>query len=372
MILILTESIQALIKDISNIPDEFEEYLKVAAIDLLYGLIALAIQKAAPGMYEYLTNAFIRHKEFLQLKLADCQRIESQLAGGEITKLQDLAKLIEWRKGAEAGTPIHETEAEVDGKEGIPWVGGEYAGGEGQEPIKLVEDAIKAGYENIMGGNNLPPNAVEDYSPILYYFPSDLDAFAWAIEVFGDKIISFTGENQSITGSGLQTQIARKTFDLQITLEEIINNPEGATQDQLLQLSTPNYRLTPDAVSAVGARNLTQRKLLTNRLASEIATLQELEKTFIIRELLISALDEPHLFYSTIKDDYFLDLIGELDDHISVARARADVRREFVGDLLIKTFDSRNDGEDQPGDVPNNIQPNESMRGTGIITSALK
>ena len=367
----LEESIKALIKDIANIPDEFEEYLKVAVIDLLYGLIALSIQKAAPGVYEYLTNSFIRHKEFLNLKLANCQQIEALLADGEITKLADLAKMIKWRKGAEAGIPIHEADEEVNPAEGIPWVGGEYRGGDGQEAINLVEDMVKAGYENILGSNRVPPSAIADYSPIAYYFPDDLAAFSWAVEVFGDKIITFVGQNQSITGSGLQTQIARKSFDLIITLEAVMANPAGATQDDLNQLSTPNYRMTVEALQAIAARSPAQRKIVVNRLASEIANLQEIEKTFIIRELLISALDEPHLFYSTIKDDYFLDLIDELDDHIKVARDRAAVRDEFVGNTLIKVFDTRDQREYQPNTTPVKVDPVETLDGSGVINTSV-
>lgn len=363
----LDESLKSLIREISDVPDQFETYLEVAAIDLLYGLIALSIQKASPGLYEYLTNAFIRHQEYLQLKLASCHRLESQIGNGEISKLADFAKLIEWRKSAEAGQSIQEAEAEVDGTEGIPWVGGEYHGGENQPPIKLVEHGIRKGYENIVGSGGTSNG--ED-SPIALYFPDAPSATDWGVAVFGDKLITFVGDNQSVTGSGLQAQITKTTEEVKEILLRAVENPPGVSAEDLNRISSPNYRITTEALAAIQARDKEQQAILVNRLASEIATLQEVEKAFIIREFLVSALDDPHIYYTTIKDEYFVGLIDEIDDHIQVARDRAKVRQEFVGGLLIKTFETRDELEDQPSNLPGVLIPKESAPGAGIIPSS--
>jgi len=360
----MDESLKALIRDIADVPDEFEEYLKVAGIDLLYGLIALSIQKAAPGVYEYLTNAYIRHKEFLQLKMANCRRAEALLADGELNKLSDLAKLIEWRKAIEEGKSIQEAEAEVDGSEGIPWVDGEYYGGEGQGPIKLVEHSTIKGYENLFGGTSA--SAAKD-SAIAYYFPVGEDAKTWAVEVFGDKIISFVDDNQSITGSGLQASISSSTLEIAEILARVVPNPTAASKNELDQLSTPNYRVTVAALSAIGARKIGQQEILKSRLASEIATLQAIEKAYIIRDLIVSATDEPHIYYSPLKKDHYDGLIAQIDDGIEVARNKAKVRNEFMGQLLITTFETRDEIEDQPSNLPGAVDPKETLRGTGVL-----
>ena len=360
----LDESLKALIRDIADVPDDFEEYLKVAGIDLLYGLIALSIQKAAPGVYEYLTNSFIRHKEFLQLKLANCRRAEALLSSGDITKLADFAKLIEWRKAIEEGKSVQDAEAEVDGKEGIPWVDGEYYGGEDQDPIKLVEHSTVKGYENLLGGTST--GATTD-SSIAYYFPAATDAKDWAVEVFGDKIISFVGDNQSITGSGLQAAISATTEEVAEILEKVVPRPSTASKDELDQLSTPNYRVTVSALSAIGARKLGQQEVLKSRLASEIATLQAIEKAYIVRDLIVSATDDPHIYYSPLKDDHYKGLIAQIDDGIEVARNKAKVRNEFMGQLLITTFETRDELEDQPSNLPGAVDAKETLRGTGVL-----
>jgi len=360
----MEESLKALIRDISEVPDEFEEYLKVAGIDLLYGLIALSLQKAAPGVYEYLTNAYIRHKEYLQLKLANCRRAEALLANGEINKLSDLAKLIEWKKAIEEGKSVQDAEAEVDDTAGIPWVDGEYHGGEGQDPIRLVEHSTQKGYENLLGESSV--GAAKD-SSIAYYFPTAADARDWAVAVFGDKIISFVEDNQSITGSGLQARIAVTTEEVAELLEKVVANPTGASAEELDQLSTPNYRVTVAALAAVGARSVGQQALLKSRLASEIATLQEIEKAYIIREMVVSAIDEPHIYFSPLKNDYFEGLVAQIDDGIEVARNKAKVRNEFLGHLLITTFETRDELEDQPSNLPGATDVREPLRGTGVL-----
>lgn len=360
----LDESLKALIRDIADVPDEFEEYLKVAGIDLLYGLVALSIQKAAPGVYEYLTNAYIRHKEFLQLKLANCRRAEALLANGDINKLADLAKLIEWKKAIEQGKSVQDAEAEVDGTEGIPWVDGEYYGGEGQDPIKLVEHSTVKGYENLYGGTNA--GGPTD-SSIAYYFPASADAKDWAVEVFGDKIISFVDDNQSITGSGLQASISASTVEIAEILERVVPNPTAASKEELNQLSTPNYRVTVSALAAIGARKIGQQEVLKSRLASEIATLQSIEKAYIVRDLIVSATDEPHIYFGPLKDDHYAGLVAQIDDGIEVARNKAKVRNEFMGQLLITTFDTRDEMEDQPSNLPGSVEPKETLRGTGVL-----
>ena len=360
----LDESLKSLIRDLESIPDEFETYLKEASIDLLYGLVALSLQKAAPGMYEYLTNAYIRHKEYLQVRLASCKRIESLVADGEINQLKDLAKMVEWRRAIEQGTPVQEAEAEVDGRKGIPWVGGEYYGGEGQKPIRLVEHSIAKGYENLVGSGTTGDTSS---SAMAYYFPSSEDAKEWGVSVLGDKVISFTGDSQSVTGSGLQTVISQTTESVKLILNAAVINPSGTTQEQLDQLSTPNFRLTVPALAAIGARAAEHQSLLKNRLASEIATLQELEKVYLIRDYIVSAMDEPHVFFGPLRRTHFPELLAKIDDDIRVARDKAAIRREFMGELLIQVFDTRDELEDQPTNMPGFSEPREPLRGTGIL-----
>jgi len=358
------ESIKAKVRELRNVPDEFEEYLKVAALDYIYGLIALSIQKAAPGAYEYLTNAYLRHKEFVQLKVASCRQIERLVQNNGIKEFKDLAKLIQWQKGAEAGESVQEAEAKADASQGVPWVDGEYYGGDNQDPIKLVEHSVAKGYEFLTGST--AANG-DDTSSIRSAFPNSSDAVDWAVQVFGEKLITFTKPSQSITGSGLYPEISKSTDERLATLDKVLRKPTAATKAELDSLSTPGFRVTPEALSAINSQSPEGQNLIKNRLASEIATYQAIERAYFIRSLVVAALDEPNFYFTAVMPKHFNVFIGRIDDDIKVARNRAKIRQEFVGDLMIDTFKRKEEVENRLENLPDTFQPQEKTPDGAII-----
>ena len=358
------ESIKAKVRELRNVPDEFEEYLKVAALDYIYGLIALSIQKAAPGAYEYLTNAYLRHKEFVQLKVASCRQIERLVQNNGIKEFKDLAKLIQWQKGAEAGESVQEAEAKADASQGVPWVDGEYYGGDNQDPIKLVEHSVAKGYEFLTGST--AANG-DDTSSIRSAFPNSSDAVDWAVQVFGEKLITFTKPSQSITGSGLYPEISKSTDERLATLDKVLRKPTAATKAELDSLSTPGFRVTPEALSAINSQSPEGQNLIKNRLASEIATYQAIERAYFIRSLVVAALDEPNFYFTAVMPKHFDVFIGRIDDDIKVARNRAKIRQEFVGDLMIDTFKRKEEVENRLENLPDTFQPQEQTPDGAII-----
>ena len=358
------ESIKAKVRELRDVPDEFEEYLKVAALDYIYGLIALSIQKAAPGAYEYLTNSYLRHKEFVQLKVASCQQVERLVQNNGIKEFKDLAKLIQWQKGAEAGEAVQEAEAKADASQGVPWINGDYYGGVGQEPIKLVEHSVSKGYEFLTG--SITANG-DDTSSIKSAFPTSSDAVKWAVQVFGEKMITFTAPSQSMTGSGLYPEISKTTDERLITLDKVLKKPTAATKDELDSLSTPAFRVTPEALSAINSQSPEAQILIKNRLASEIATYQAIERAYFIRSLVVAALDEPNFYFTEVMPRHFDSFINRIDDGIKVSRDRAKVRREFVGDLMIDTFKRKEDVENRLENMPDTFQPQEKTPDGAII-----
>ena len=358
------ESIKAKVRELQDIPDEFEEYLKVAALDYIYGLIALSIQKAAPGAYEYLTNSYLRHKEFVQLKVASCQQVERLVQNNGIKEFKDLAKLVQWQKGAEAGEAVQEAEAKADASQGIPWVDGVYHGGVGQDPIKLVEHSVAKGYEFLTG--SIVANG-DDTSSIKSAFPNSSDAVAWATQVFGEKLITFTTPSQSITGSGLYPEISKTTDERLVTLDKVLRKPTAATKAELESLSTLAFRVTPEASSAINSQSPDAQMLIKNRLASEIATYQAVERAYFIRSLVVAALDEPNFYFTSVMPRHFDSFIERIDDGIQVARNRAKIRREFVGDLMIDTFKRKEEVENRFENVPDTYQPQEKTPDGAII-----
>ena len=331
------ESIKAKVRELRDVPDEFEEYLKVAALDYIYGLIALSIQKAAPGAYEYLTNSYLRHKEFVQLKVASCQQVERLVQNNGIKEFKDLAKLIQWQKGAEAGEAVQEAEAKADASQGYEFIAGSTAAG-GDET-----SSIKAA------------------------FPNSESAVEWAIRIFGEKLITFTKPSQSITGSGLYPEISKATDERLATLDKVLKKPTAATKEELDSLSTPAFRVTTDALSAINSQNPAAQTLIKNRLASEIATYQAIERAYFIRSLVVASLDEPTFYFTEVMPRHFDSFIDRIDDGIKVSRDRAKVRQEFVGDLMIDTFKRKDEVENKLENLPDTYKPQEKTPDGAII-----
>ena len=366
----LEESLKRLIRDIKSVPDEFLQYLEVAIIDLLYGLGAIALQKAHPGLYEFLTNSFIRHKEFLQASLANCEKVQELHAEGQLQSLRDYAKLIQWRKGIERGEAVHETEEAVkesNGKEGVPWVNGEYRAGEGQEPISLVEDLVGLGYENVYGTAS---QATPAESALYKYFPDVIDAIDWAIDVLGERVITFSGVNQFTTGAGLYSKIAASTEELKLVLDEIYDNPSQASEEQLRTLSTPNFEITASILEKSQKLSDEEKEWFKQRLASEAATAQEMERAYIVRELLMGATDDPNIYYSPLIAQVFQELVPEIDDQIETARGRTQIRTEYIGGLLAKTANQVNIRENITSPTPTGIAGRERIDGTSTNVPA--
>ena len=59
--------------------------------------------------------------------------------------------------------------------------------------------------------------------------------------------------------------------------------------------------------------------------------------------------------------------IGRIDDDIKVARNRAKIRQEFVGDLMIDTFKRKEEVENRLENLPDTFQPQEKTPDGAII-----
>ena len=325
----ITESVNQLVSELSSVPDEFAEYLQVAALDLLLGLAAVSLQKAAPGIYEFLTNSYARHKEYVEVRLASCRELERTIDSGEINGFRDLAKLVSWRRSAETDTSIQEAEEEATGEAGVPWINGN-AGGVGQEPIKIVADSITAGYSNMFGSGG--PDASSGFAGT--QFSTADEASAWAVKVLGEKFITFVDDSSTESGGGLLSVVAPEAEEVLTVINDIIDNPVAATPDQLDLLSTPFYRITPTVLETINSNNSTSRNILINRLASEISIYRNIERAFFIRSVLRSSLDHSAISFHNEAPRMVREMIAELDDDIMTIRARNDIRKEFVGNLL--------------------------------------
>src|SRR5690606_2378222 len=158
-------------------------------------LPALIIQRADPGLYNLLTNGILQARlDFDRSKLT-CRAIAERMAdmaGGQLgwNQLAEGMALRQAVASTDAVSAIEQAEASR-GNDGVPWVGGGNAGGAGQNPIRVVGDVTRAGY-NLLNGR-----AVTDTTPIdgttcgnrlsCQTWTSPEAAAEWATRVLGEQ-----------------------------------------------------------------------------------------------------------------------------------------------------------------------------------------
>ncbi len=129
------------------------------ATSAVASLPALIIQRADPGLYNLLTNGILQARlDFDRSKLT-CRAMAEKMAdtaGGQMgwSQLAEGMALRQAVASTDAVSAIEQAETSR-GKDGVPWVGGDNAGGAGQPSIKVISDVTRAGYNLVNGRSNI-------------------------------------------------------------------------------------------------------------------------------------------------------------------------------------------------------------------------
>ncbi len=146
----LTTTLQNQLNGITNGFQTIMSNVIQNATSAVASLPALIIQRADPGLYNLLTNGVLQARlDFDRSKLT-CRAIANRMAdmaGGQLgwDQLAEGMALKKAVASTDAVSAIEEAESSK-GNEGVPWVGGDNAGGSGQAPIRVVADVTRAGY----------------------------------------------------------------------------------------------------------------------------------------------------------------------------------------------------------------------------------
>ena len=120
-----------------------------AASAAVASLPALIIQRADPALYNLLTNGVLQARLDYDRSKLTCRAMANQMAdiaGGQLGWNQ-LAEGMSLQSaiGSGDGVAAIQTAEETHGNNGVPWIGGNNAGGAAQDPIHLVADVTRAG-----------------------------------------------------------------------------------------------------------------------------------------------------------------------------------------------------------------------------------
>ena len=311
-------------------------------------LPAMIIQRSNPALYDLLTNGVMQGRlDFDKSKLS-CERISEQLADATVGgKMQQSAKAENWQNIASSNKDAVSAQKQAErqaGNGGRTWVGGRKRGGSGQQPIRVVEDTAKAGYNllhgrtdtssdetiygggkgwgsvgtstgNWVGGGGIAGNrhgsgggmwgsgtsghsrddrSNECLGGMCTVWGTPREAAEWTKKVVGDtELRSCDGceKSQTIAGTGLIRELEEDQGKIHDTLVGMLRGGE-ITQTKLDDVSAGNDLVVSRQVIE-SMRTDPQAPLLAQRLSSEMALARTLTKAMWARRTLIAGSSDP-------------------------------------------------------------------------------
>ena len=126
-----------------------------SATSAVASLPALIIQRADPGLYNLLTNGVLQARMDFDRSKLTCRAMAEKMAdtaGGQLgwSQMAEGMALRDAVSSTDAVSAIEQAETRR-GNDGVPWVGGNNAGGAGQSAIRVVGDGSRAGYNLVKG-----------------------------------------------------------------------------------------------------------------------------------------------------------------------------------------------------------------------------
>ncbi|WP_129640814.1 MULTISPECIES: integrating conjugative element protein [Steroidobacteraceae] len=364
----ITDGFQAIMSDIIE-----------SATAAVASLPALIIQRADPGLYNLLTNGILQARLDYDRSKLTCRQIAdrmAEVAGGQLGWDQ-LAEGLALRDAVASTDAVSAIEAAENnrGNNGVTWIGGQDAGGAGQEPIGVVGDIARAGY-NLLNGRGITdtspidPNACNGRLSCAAW-PSPDAAAAWAIRVLGEtqhRTCDTCTKTQATAGVGL-TPLIQEEYERKLqALQGLVTGAQALTIENLVAAGSTAMPITRGVIEAL--RDEPDQNLLAHRLASEIALAAVLERALLLQRLLLAGAKEPNVASNRLAQDAISRETEWLAREIESLRTELEVRRTLASNApmaIIERHSGRSDASRGvfQGDRPDRLEQIQRAGGGG-------
>lgn len=325
------------------------------ATSAVASLPALIIQRADPGLYNLLTNGVLQARlDFDRSKLT-CRAMANRMAdmaGGQLGWDQ-LAEgmALKTAVGSQDAVAAVEQAESSKGNEGVPWVGGDNAGGSGQPPVKVVSDVTRAGY-NLVNGRDVSDNAAiapsDCGSLSCQTWASPDEAAAWATRVLGEqeqRTCEHCTKTQTTPGVGLSPLI-QEEYDAKLQiLQDLLRGTEPTTFENLQAAGSASLPVTRGVIEAL--RDEPDQDVLARRLASEVALASVLEKALLLQRTLLTGKKEPNVAANQLAQTAVDAESDALSREIDNLKTELELRRELAANspmAIIERHQARSAG----------------------------
>ncbi|AMB86004.1 conjugal transfer protein [Pseudomonas agarici] len=303
-------------------------------------LPALILQRANPALYNLITNGILQARLDFDRSKSTCRAIGDRMA--------DIAgNQMGWNKLAEGQAMSQTLTSNTDavsaveqvekkgGNDGVTWVGGDRAGGSGQQPIRIVGDVTKAGY------NLLNKRAAGDTSSIskdtcnngqvCNVWSSPQEASTFANRVLGEQqqqTCDSCPKTVTAAGVGL-TPMIQETYDTKLqALQDLLTGSKTLSVENLNAASSNSLPITRGVVAAL--KDERDQDVLARRLASEVALSDVLEKALVLQRTLLAGSKEPNVAANDLAVQAVNQQSSSLQQEIGNLKIELDMRQQLA------------------------------------------
>lgn len=337
----ITTTIQNQLNGISNGFQQIMSSVIQSATSAVASLPALIIQRADPGLYNLLTNGVLQARLDFDRSKMTCRAIANRMAdtaGGQ-AGWDQLAEGMSLRDSVNTqGDAVSATEqAESNkGNSGVPWVGGDNAGGSGQGAIKVVADVTRAGY-NLLNGRGVTdtssiPRASCGNRLTCQTWASPDAAVTFANRVLGEReqrTCESCTKTQTTPGVGL-TPVIQEEYEAKLqALQDLVTGAKQPTVAHLEAAGSNSVPITRGVVEAL--RDEPDQDLLGKRLASEVALSSVLEKALLLQRTLLTGKKEPNVAANELAVKAVDQENSTLEQEINNLKTELELRRTLAG-----------------------------------------
>ncbi len=313
-----------------------------SATGAVASLPALVIQKLNPPLYDLLQNGTWQATREFNLAKQNCQTMVGYMDRAldstgwlNIAKAQKLAEISEL--GTEELLAATKEADEKGGNGGFTWVGGAKKGGEGQAPMKYVEDIAKAGYNAML--NRSPTNTTSTAATcagagVCQIWPNPQAHADWLVDVLGDwkhRTCNGCPRVEGQPGMGLASKIGEDTQRIEEAMTQLVASSKPPTQAQLDAISGgPALRVTRRVVESIREERPEDRAPLIRRIAGEMALSLNMERALMARRTFQAGRKEPNIANYDEAQEYLDRISDELNTEIDNLLYEMEVRKQIA------------------------------------------
>ena len=346
-----------------------------AATGAIASLPAVILQRANPGLYDLFQNALVRAEYNVELATKSCEQMEAAIANNK-NPYQDLLVLSkgnDWKvqMGISSNDAVTAQKAveDTNGGNGLPWIGGS-AGGDGQEPMLLTEDITKAGFNVELNRNSVDTSSVasSESQRLTQVWSSPQEISDWTVNVVGEHKVTTCEdcEKESTPGHGLGPVLKQEEVSVRKELLSLVSSNKSPNLTQLSKVSAPGIAITRQVIESIQTLPDTERFIVVDRLASEIAVARTVEKAFLAKRVVIAGSQLPEVHANIVAQEHAQRIAQDLDKEVERVIFETRIRKEVVSDTVRKLLIREENRKHASLSVPEGTRrdPNPLLNGT--------